>query len=132
MTITFLSAPGEYIKTTECFYIVFVKFQLTIIITTTAFLPSVFDLPLALESMPLIRLLRGSVLAAVLCLGPIAVHSATYNLVKDYSGSGFFDEWDFYGSWDNLTLGALQFGGLHSYRVSFRHRADTCNHLKAT
>lgn len=30
-----------------------------------------------------------------------------FDLVKDYSGSSFFDEWDFYGSWDNLTLGSL-------------------------
>ncbi|KAF9003228.1 hypothetical protein BDQ17DRAFT_489203 [Cyathus striatus] len=28
-----------------------------------------------------------------------------YDLVTDYSGSTFFDGWDFYGSWDNLTLG---------------------------
>jgi len=25
--------------------------------------------------------------------------------VRDYSGSTFFDRWDFYGSWDNLTHG---------------------------
>lgn len=34
---------------------------------------------------------------------PLAVKS--YDLVRDYSGSNFFDGWDFYGSWDNLTLG---------------------------
>jgi hypothetical protein len=31
-------------------------------------------------------------------------------VVKDYysgSGNSFFDEWDFYGNWDNLTNGAL-------------------------
>ncbi|KAF9268860.1 hypothetical protein L218DRAFT_535714 [Marasmius fiardii PR-910] len=28
-----------------------------------------------------------------------------YDLVRDYSGPTFFDDWDFYGSWDNLTLG---------------------------
>jgi hypothetical protein len=28
-----------------------------------------------------------------------------YNLVRDYSGQNFFQGWDFYGSWDNLTLG---------------------------
>ncbi|OSD08169.1 glycoside hydrolase family 16 protein [Trametes coccinea BRFM310] len=27
-----------------------------------------------------------------------------YDLVRDYSGQNFFDGWDFYGSWDNLTL----------------------------
>ncbi|KAG6913850.1 hypothetical protein DXG01_003841 [Tephrocybe rancida] len=28
-----------------------------------------------------------------------------YDLVRDYSGITFFDEWDFYGGYDNLTLG---------------------------
>ncbi|KAG6815058.1 hypothetical protein H0H87_005469 [Tephrocybe sp. NHM501043] len=28
-----------------------------------------------------------------------------YDLVKDYSGITFFDEWTFYGGYDNLTLG---------------------------
>lgn len=31
--------------------------------------------------------------------------SHAYDLVRDYSGSSFFNGWDFYGSWDNLTLG---------------------------
>lgn len=31
--------------------------------------------------------------------------STSYDLVRDYSGTTFFDRWDFYGSWDNLTLG---------------------------
>ncbi|KZT22735.1 glycoside hydrolase family 16 protein [Neolentinus lepideus HHB14362 ss-1] len=30
---------------------------------------------------------------------------ASYDLVHDYSGQTFFDGWDFYGNWDNLTLG---------------------------
>jgi len=38
----------------------------------------------------------------VLSLFPCLV---SYDLVRDYSGSTFFDRWDFYGSWDNLTLG---------------------------
>ena len=38
----------------------------------------------------------------VLSLLPCLV---SYDLVRDYSGSTFFDRWDFYGSWDNLTLG---------------------------
>jgi hypothetical protein len=33
--------------------------------------------------------------------------STSYDLVRDYSGTTFFDRWDFYGSWDNLTLGEL-------------------------
>lgn len=28
-----------------------------------------------------------------------------YDMVRDYSGNTFFQGWDFYGSWDNLTLG---------------------------
>ncbi|KAJ3516019.1 hypothetical protein NLJ89_g1395 [Agrocybe chaxingu] len=34
-------------------------------------------------------------------------HAQSFNLAKDYSGSSFFDEWDFYGHWDNLTLGDI-------------------------
>ncbi|KAL0562771.1 hypothetical protein V5O48_019308, partial [Marasmius crinis-equi] len=29
----------------------------------------------------------------------------SYELVRSYSGPTFFDQWDFYGDWDNLTLG---------------------------
>ncbi|KAJ6486835.1 glycoside hydrolase family 16 protein [Mycena sanguinolenta] len=28
-----------------------------------------------------------------------------YNIVDDFSGLSFFDDWDFYGNYDNLTLG---------------------------
>ncbi|KAF9240470.1 concanavalin A-like lectin/glucanase domain-containing protein [Melanogaster broomeanus] len=28
-----------------------------------------------------------------------------YDIIREYAGSTFFDGWDFYGSWDNLTLG---------------------------
>ncbi|KAI0777300.1 concanavalin A-like lectin/glucanase domain-containing protein [Trametes elegans] len=30
--------------------------------------------------------------------------NVTYNLSQDWSGQNFFNGWDFYGSWDNLTL----------------------------
>ncbi|KAK7683143.1 hypothetical protein QCA50_013816 [Cerrena zonata] len=30
---------------------------------------------------------------------------SAFNVVRDYSGTHFFDGWDFFGSWDNLTLG---------------------------
>ncbi|KAI0635301.1 concanavalin A-like lectin/glucanase domain-containing protein [Trametes polyzona] len=30
--------------------------------------------------------------------------NVSYNLAQDFSGPNFFDGWDFYGSWDNLTL----------------------------
>ena len=32
--------------------------------------------------------------------------SAAYNLVKEFTGSSFFDGWEFYGNYDNLTNGA--------------------------
>lgn len=31
--------------------------------------------------------------------------TATYSLVRDYSGSSFFDRWTYYGKYDNLTNG---------------------------
>jgi len=35
------------------------------------------------------------------------VNAATFDLVDDFSGKTFFDKWDFYGHYDNLTLGLL-------------------------
>lgn len=35
-----------------------------------------------------------------------AVLGSNFSLVQDYSGNGFFDGWDFYGNYDNLTNGA--------------------------
>jgi len=29
----------------------------------------------------------------------------SYSLVREYSGQSFFDRWDFYGGYDNLTQG---------------------------
>ena len=31
-----------------------------------------------------------------------------YDILRDYSGSTFFSGWDFYGGYDNLTLGAFK------------------------
>lgn len=42
-------------------------------------------------------------IAAGLALLPRYVRG--FEVLKDYSGSTFFDGWDFYGYWDNLTLG---------------------------
>ncbi|KAL1667300.1 glycoside hydrolase family 16 protein [Schizophyllum commune] len=38
-------------------------------------------------------------------LGVLALLTSVraYDLVRDYSGSSFFDRWDFYGYWDNLV-----------------------------
>ncbi|KAH9040528.1 glycoside hydrolase family 16 protein [Lactarius hengduanensis] len=43
-----------------------------------------------------------SLLCVILSILP---YSTSYDIVRSYSGSTFFDRWDFYGSWDNLTLG---------------------------
>jgi hypothetical protein len=32
-----------------------------------------------------------------------------YELVEDFSGTTFFDKWDFFGHWDNLTLGKCSY-----------------------
>ncbi|KAI0827076.1 concanavalin A-like lectin/glucanase domain-containing protein [Trametes gibbosa] len=39
--------------------------------------------------------------------GAIPVN-VTYNIARDFSGQNFFDGWDFYGSWDNLTLSNVE------------------------
>lgn len=49
-----------------------------------------------------------SILALVFAL-PAAVRGTQYGLVKEYAGSGFFDDWNFYGSYDNLTNGNAYF-----------------------
>ncbi|KAI0313330.1 concanavalin A-like lectin/glucanase domain-containing protein [Amylostereum chailletii] len=36
---------------------------------------------------------------------PLLSLVTAYDVVREYSGTTFFDRWDFYGSWDNLTLG---------------------------
>ncbi|PAV20464.1 glycoside hydrolase family 16 [Pyrrhoderma noxium] len=41
---------------------------------------------------------------AAAALSVLRICSA-YDIVREYSGSSFFDRWDFYGSWDNLTNG---------------------------
>ena len=43
-------------------------------------------------------------LLSLLSCFPGAHHAAAYDLVREYSGVSFFDRWDFYGMWDNLTL----------------------------
>jgi len=43
--------------------------------------------------------------ACALALILPAIARAQYNLVKEYSGSSFFDDWNFYDNFDNLTNG---------------------------
>ncbi|EED80457.1 predicted protein [Postia placenta Mad-698-R] len=37
------------------------------------------------------------------------VLAAAFDLLHDYSGSSFFTGWEFYGKWDNLTLGNVTY-----------------------
>ena len=41
-----------------------------------------------------------------------SVLADNFTLVADYSGNGFFDQWQFYGNYDNLTNGALHFSAV--------------------
>ncbi|KAH9974021.1 concanavalin A-like lectin/glucanase domain-containing protein [Lactifluus volemus] len=38
----------------------------------------------------------------------LLVFSSPYNVVREYHGSSFFDQWEFYGDYDNLTLGDVK------------------------
>lgn len=44
---------------------------------------------------------------SVLCASLLSLAGAVagYELIHDYSGDSFFSGWDYYGKWDNLTLG---------------------------
>ena len=63
---------------------------------------------------------------------------AAYYLVKEYSGTNFFDGWEFYGNYDNLTNGTclmikmLKTGGGNIFQVMshmstrrMRHRPNS-------
>lgn len=44
----------------------------------------------------------------LLCYAATAL-AANFNLIKEYAGSTFFDDWDYYGHWDNLMNGNVIF-----------------------
>ncbi|KII90816.1 glycoside hydrolase family 16 protein [Plicaturopsis crispa FD-325 SS-3] len=46
-----------------------------------------------------------STTALAISLLPALASATSYNVAKVYSGSAFFDGWDFYGNFDNLTNG---------------------------
>ncbi|KAI0089537.1 concanavalin A-like lectin/glucanase domain-containing protein [Irpex rosettiformis] len=46
-----------------------------------------------------------AILSSLLVASTLPTASNAFDIVKDYSGTNFFQGWDFYGSWDNLTLG---------------------------
>ena len=43
-------------------------------------------------------------MALSLAATPTVTPAHAYNIARDYSGQSFFDGWDYFGSWDNLTL----------------------------
>lgn len=47
-----------------------------------------------------------ALLSSLLVASALPATTNAFDLVRDYSGTNFFQGWDFYGSWDNLTLGA--------------------------
>ncbi|KAF9019941.1 glycoside hydrolase family 16 protein [Hymenopellis radicata] len=54
---------------------------------------------------------------AVAALGVLScelVAATSYDMVKEYAGSGFFDDWTFYDHYDNLTNGDAIFVGANS------------------
>ena len=48
-------------------------------------------------------------LTLALAMAAALTPAVGYNLSRDYSGPSFFDGWDYYGSWDNLTLSECMF-----------------------
>ena len=44
--------------------------------------------------------------AAAAIAATFAFKTSAYDLVRSYEGSTFFDRWEWFGNWDNLTLGA--------------------------
>ncbi|KAG7444204.1 glycoside hydrolase family 16 protein [Guyanagaster necrorhizus] len=53
-------------------------------------------------------------LALLVALSVVACELAagtTYEMIKEYAGSGFFDDWDYYDNYDNLTNGDAIFVG---------------------
>jgi hypothetical protein len=52
------------------------------------------------------------------------VYSNSYNIVREYSGLTFFDRWDFYGFWDNLTLGENACKSLLKYPLTILFIGD--------
>ncbi len=48
-------------------------------------------------------------MALSLAATPTVTPAVAYNIARDYSGQTFFDGWDYYGFWDNLTLSECSF-----------------------
>ncbi|KAI0275928.1 hypothetical protein BGY98DRAFT_1090403 [Russula aff. rugulosa BPL654] len=50
-------------------------------------------------------MISSTVFLALLLALPTIVTAVQYNLVKEYAGANFFNDWNFYGNFDNLTNG---------------------------
>ncbi|KAI0342297.1 hypothetical protein BDW22DRAFT_1330594 [Trametopsis cervina] len=46
-----------------------------------------------------------ALIGSLIALSSLPPSAQAFDLVRDYSGQTFFQGWDFYGYWDNLTLG---------------------------
>ena len=56
-------------------------------------------------------------LVSICTFGLLVSTTLGYNIIRDYSGSTFFDGWDFYGAPDNLTLGMTD--GFAAFKTHF-------------
>jgi hypothetical protein len=72
-----------------------------------------------MADMTYIYMLRNLCLQFLLCFllcSTSGIQPArAYDLIRDYSGPTFFEGWDFYGGWDNLTLGKCPFPQLWTF-----------------
>lgn len=62
--------------------------------------------------------MRGVIPVTVTALAFACSASAAYNLVREYSGSNFFEGWEFYGNYDNLTNGTSQLEDLLTSKMN--------------
>ncbi|KZT66764.1 glycoside hydrolase family 16 protein [Daedalea quercina L-15889] len=53
--------------------------------------------------------MKSAVLAAVALSSGSAFAATSYSLVKEYTGSSFFDDWVFYDNYDNTTSGDVEY-----------------------
>ncbi|KAH9890348.1 concanavalin A-like lectin/glucanase domain-containing protein [Cubamyces lactineus] len=68
-----------------------------------------------------------ALVACAALLLPMAV-VAQYNLVKEYAGESFFDDWTFYNHFDNLTSGNVNFlGDIDAYHDKLAFINDAGN-----
>lgn len=73
---------------------------------------------------------KAQLLASLFSILPLLkpTAAASYNMVKDYAGSGFFNEWTFYNHYDNLTNGDTIFVSAAVAASAKLAYADSNNH----